>query len=99
MKKLKQQDFKILELQLYKSFNVIEPIYDESLITKSNEIDVITINNNDIINSIKYINNEKEKALNSQNLEYKIFKEDEIMEFMYEIVEKIVTFLLKLKVD
>ena len=44
VRKIKQRDFKIFADYLFNKEEIVEPIYDESLINKSNVIDIININ-------------------------------------------------------
>lgn len=76
---------------MFSKGEIVEFTYDESLINKSNTIDIININAEDIIKSIDYINEEKEKAKILYNdLSYEVFTQKEFEDFFEEITNKII---------
>ncbi len=76
------------------------PTYDESLIKKSNVIDIININAMDISKSIDYINEERENAnIIDNNLNYEIFTQEEFEDFFEEIANKIINFINNINLE
>lgn len=76
------------------------PTYDESLIKKSNVIDIININAMDISKSIDYINEERENAnIIDNNLNYEIFTQEEFEDFFEEIANKITNFINNINLE
>lgn len=79
---------------MFSKGEIVEPVYDESLINKSNVINIININAEDIRKSIDYINEEKEKAkILDNNLNYKVFTQKEFEDFFFEVTNKIINFI------
>lgn len=100
VRKIKQRDFKIFADYLFNKEEIVEPIYDESLINKSNVIDIININKEDIKKSIDYINEEKEKSLIiNTNLNYETFTQKEIESVFYEVIEDIINFIYEITLN
>lgn len=100
VRKIKQRDFKIFADYLFNKEEIVEPIYDESLINKSNVIDIININKEDIQKSIDYINEEKEKSLIiDTNLNYETFTQKEIESVFSEVIEDIINFIYKITLN
>lgn len=100
VRKIKQRDFKIFADYLFHKEEIVEPIYDESLINKSNVIDIININKEDIQKSIDYINEEKEKSLIiDTNLNYETFTQKEIESVFSEVIEDIINFIYKITLN
>lgn len=94
IRKIKQKDFKIFADYLFHKEEIVVPIYEDSLINKSNAIDIININKEDIKKSINYINEEKEKSLiKDTNLDYETFTQKEIENFFSEVIDDIVKFI------
>lgn len=100
VRKIKQRDFKIFADYLFNKEEIVEPIYDESLINKSNVIDIININKEDIKKSIDYINEEKEKSLIiDTNLNYETFTQKEIENVFSEVIEEIINFIYEITLN
>lgn len=100
VRKIKQRDFKIFADYLFNKEEIVEPIYDESLINKSNVIDIININKEDIKKSIDYINEEKEKSLIiDTNLNYETFTQKEIESVFSEVIEEIINFIYEITLN
>lgn len=100
VRKIKQRDFKIFADYLFSKGNIVKPIYDESLINKSNIINIININAEDIRKSIDYINEEKEKAkILDNNLSYEVFTQKEFEDFFEEVTDKIINFINDLDLE
>lgn len=79
---------------LFQNGDIIKPVYDDILIKKSNVIDVININAQDIIKSINYIEQEKEKSLLiNKCLTYKTFTQKEFEDFLNEITDSIINII------
>lgn len=79
---------------MFSKGDMVVPTYDESLINKSNVIDIININAIDISKSIDYINEEREKAkIIGNNLNYEVFTQEEFEDFFEEITNKIINFI------
>ena len=94
VRRIKQKDFKIFADYLFHRGDIVEPIYSESLINKSNVIDIININEEDIKKSIAYIENEREKSLKIYNdFSYETFTQKEIEDFFYEITNNIINLI------
>lgn len=92
IRKIKQKDFKIFADYLFHKEEIVVPIYEDSLINKSNAIDII--NKEDIKKSINYINEEKEKSLiKDTNLNYETFTQKEVENFFSEVIDDIVKFI------
>lgn len=100
VRKIKQRDFKIFADYLFYKGEIIEPTYDESLINKSNSINIININIEDIQRSIEYINKEKERTKTlDNNLSYEVFTQEELEEFFEEVTDKIINFINDLDLE
>ncbi len=85
---------------MFSKGNIVKPIYDESLINKSNIINIININAEDIRKSIDYINEEKEKAkILDNNLSYEVFTQKEFEDFFEEVTDKIINFINDLDLE
>lgn len=85
---------------MFSKEDIVEPTYDESLINKSNVIDIININAIDISKSIDYINEEKEKAkIIGNNLNYEVFTQEEFEDFFEEITNKITNFINNINLE
>lgn len=76
------------------------PTYDESLINKSNVINIININAIDISKSIDYINEERENAkIIDNNLNYEVFTQEEFEDFFEEIANNITNFINNINLE
>lgn len=85
---------------MFSKGDIVKPIYDESLINKSNIINIININAEDIRKSIDYINEEKEKAkILDNNLSYEVFTQKEFEDFFEEVTDKIINFINDLDLE
>lgn len=94
VRKIKQKDFKIFADYLFYKGEIVEPTYDECLINKSNVINIINIDAEDIRKSIDYINKEKEKADRlDNNLNYEVFTKKEFEDFFLEVTNNIINFI------
>lgn len=93
---LKQKDYKIYADSLFRTSEFVEPVFDKELVNKSNEIEIININEDDIKKSIQYIQDEKEKSISSNIDEvYQSFNKAEIKQFMSDIIDEIVEYMNK----
>lgn len=100
VRKIKQSDFKTFADYLFSKGYIVTPTYDESLIKKSNVIDIININAMDISKSIDYINEERENAnIIDNNLNYEIFTQEEFEDFFEEIANKITNFINNINLE
>ena len=93
---LKTNDFKIYANYIYENNKIDELKYDNEILLVNDIIEEISIKENDILNTIKYINlhiQGKEKIIKEDTKEYKIFTQNELKEQLDLCVNFIVKYL------
>lgn len=90
-RKTKTNDFKIFTNYIYVNNLIDIPKYQEEIYNMAKEIKVIDVTDEDIKKTINYFNIVK-KGVNTLNLEYKIFTEEEMLKNVDICVDEIVKY-------